>query len=368
MKKNVFKWMLALAVLATPMVFTACGDDKTDSPATPDPDETVVKVTYEMHESALSGTAESTEFNATVIKLRTEMYTALYSSVGLTYNPSLPNPFLLVPATDETKVLNALDATYARLKDTDLKGGAYILTLRKDGSTLRTYNFGEEISVDGVRYAISFENAKLNSDKFWIGDETGTKTEGSNGPAWACTYTEGPATVNMTYGGSYWSGFAISACTGKTFASYSGTDQYNNVTGKAYKGDNFLVVQNAYGNESITFSTPVSILGFNYTNSAVAANSILNGDAISGEKFGADDFLTCTVTGLRKDGKTVTYDIELAKDGEYIDYWKSTRNMRTSFNNITKLTFSFKGSRNGEYGLNTPAYMCIDNIIVYAQE
>jgi hypothetical protein len=42
--------------------------------------------------------------------------------------------------------------------------------------------------------------------------------------------------------------------------------------------------------------------------------------------------------------------------------------MRTSFNNITKLTFSFKGSRNGEYGLNTPAYMCIDNIIVYAQE
>ena len=148
MKKNVFKWMLALAVLATPMVFTACGDDKTDSPATPDPDETVVKVTYEMHESALSGTAESTEFNATVIKLRTEMYTALYSSVGLTYNPSLPNPFLLVPATDETKVLNALDATYARLKDTDLKGGAYILTLRKDGSTLRTYNFGEEISVN----------------------------------------------------------------------------------------------------------------------------------------------------------------------------------------------------------------------------
>lgn len=257
MKENIFKWMMAIAIVATPMVFTACSDDSDDPAPTPSADQKT----------------------------------------------------------------------------------------------------------------ISFEGAQLNKDNYWIGDTTGTAVTDSWGSkTWPCTYTEDIATVKMILGSGYWSGFAISACTGTEFKdSYMGADQYNCVVGKAYKGNNFLVVQQAYNGECIEFSKPVKVSGFYYTNSAVTANSILNGDAYSGDKFSESDWLKCTVKGTCQDGTSVTYDIDLASKGGYVKIWKATEGMGSTFLNIVKLEFTFSGSRTGEYGLNTPAYMCIDDLTVEAK-
>lgn len=211
---------------------------------------------------------------------------------------------------------------------------------------------------------IGFENQTLNESNYWIGGEDGELVEGQWGNTWTCKYTEGVATVTTTYGGYYWSGFAISACTGTTFTdAYAGADQYNCVVGKAKSGNNFLVAQQAYGIECISFSEPVTVNGFSYTNSAVAVNSIVNGDDYEAP-FTKEDWLKCTVIATRSNSSTVTFDIDLAKDGDYVKTWQTTEGMEKVFTDVVSLSFAFSGSRNGEWGLNTPAYFCMDDLEV----
>lgn len=263
MKKNFLNWMMAVALVATPMVFTACGDDDDENDITKD------------------------------------------------------------------------------------QGGAG----------------GDQGDSDVI---IDFEDAKLNADKYWIGDNTGVETEGQWGSTWACTYTEGVAKVNTTFGDYYWLGFAISAVKGTSFVDPYSVDQYKNVVGEAYSGENFLVAQNFVGNESITFSKPVTLKDFYYTNSAYAVNSILNGDDYSGPRFEDTDWFKFTVVALCADGTSVTADIDLAKDGDYVKEWKAasaTVDLK-NFKNVVELTFTFSGSRVSNGYLSTPAYVCLDKFVV----
>ena len=126
---------------------------------------------------------------------------------------------------------------------------------------------------------IGFEGATLNADGYWCGDETGTKFENYGSDAYACSYAEAGVTfpVNWTPAWATWTGFAISNRTATTFNKETMTpDQFNNCTGKAVSGQNFLVVQ-PYG-ETIDFGKAVTVKGFWYTNSAWVVDAILNGD------------------------------------------------------------------------------------------
>ena len=106
----------------------------------------------------------------------------------------------------------------------------------------------------------------------------------------------------------------------------------------------------------------VLIRGLYYTNSSYTANSILNGDSYSGGPFDATDWLTCTITGVSADGSKTTVDIELAKNGSYVKTWEYAD--LTPLGKVVQLSFAFTGSRTGQYGLNTPAYICVDDIVV----
>lgn len=361
MKKNLLKWMMAIAIVATPMIFTACGDDDDDN--NPSSGSQSTTITYTVSESS---TKPSADAKAAVESVRLTMLTAMCNSVGQSYNPNLSilgmGYAIAIAESDESKMLNALDATYSQLKDTDMKGGYLEMTLRKGDDVVKTYTFGSKLTAQHV----DFEEATLNSDNYWIGDSNGTQEQGDYGPVWKCTYKEGIATVNTTYGGSWWSGFAVSACTGTTFTdNYQGTDQYNSITGKAYQNDKFLVVNGVVpSGNSITFDKPSTILGFYYSNSAVAVNSILNGDDYSGGPFTTDDWFKCIVTGTKKDGTTVTYEIMLAENGDYVKGWGTTRNMSNTFVDIVKLEFAFDGTRKSYGYLNTPAYMCLDKMSI----
>ena len=214
---------------------------------------------------------------------------------------------------------------------------------------------------------VSFENQALNTDGYWNGDTNGTKsTDEWGGTVYACTYKEGGLTFNTNYNvsdyGSYWMGYAIANRTGKTMADPSTPDQYNTVTGKAHTGSKYCIVQ-TYG-ESIDVDVPMGVIirSLWYTNSAYPVNSFLNGDTYSGGPFEKNDWLKCTVVGTHPDGKTSTVDIDLAKDGDYVKEWKQAD--LSSLGIVTKLNFVFTGSRTGAYGLNTPAYICIDDVVV----
>lgn len=217
---------------------------------------------------------------------------------------------------------------------------------------------------------VSFENQALNADGFWIGSENEQGADnGYGGKTYPNVYVEEPLAVNTTFGVTYWSGFAISNRTATEFAPANITpDQYNNVTGKAHTGANFLVAQYSYSGEKIAVNGAKGgkVLGLWYTNSTYPVNSILNGDSYSGPAFEAADWLKCTVTGKKADGTTATVDIDLAKNGDYVKEWKYAD--LSALGKVVELSFTFSGSRMGDYGLNTPAYICIDDITVEVEK
>lgn len=221
---------------------------------------------------------------------------------------------------------------------------------------------------------ISFESQALNADGFWIGEAKGNSY--SYNDDWGGTtttytdnaYTEAsvkfPVTYNLytsVYGNSdFWSGYAISNRTETSFSALTLTpDQYNNVTGKAHTGKNFCVIT-TYGE---TINVPnVLVKGFWFTNSAYTVNSILNGDNYSGAKFDATDWFKCTISGKKADGTTGTVDIDLAKNGSYVNDWQYCD--LSTLGKVSELSFAFTGSRSNDYGVLTPAYICIDDMVI----
>ena len=346
--------MMALAIVATPMVFTACGDDDTSSSS--DDQKTV---SYTVSE-AYSG-ATNQEAKEVMESVRTTMLTAMCSSVGQNYKPTALGMgyAIAIAESNETKMLNELEATYARIKDTDLKGGKYTMTLRKGVTELGVYTF-ENNSSESRRANIDFENQTLNSQNFWIGDGEGQ-----------FTYTESGVTITGTQGSyngvPYWSGFAISGRTENTYQNLT-PDQYNSVPGGTTYGDKFLVVQGPYnGYECMTFEQPMKVLGMHCTNSAYAYSSMTIGDDYAGGPFTKDDWFSAYITCIGEQGDTIsTTEVVLAKkdaEGEdkILNYW---RTVRINAENVKKISFSFDGSRKSNGYLNTPAYMCVDKIAV----
>ena len=218
-----------------------------------------------------------------------------------------------------------------------------------------------------VNAVIGFEGAALNADGYWCGDENGEKFDNWGSEAFACSYKEGIVNfpVNWTPAWASWSGYAVSNRTATTYAAETMTpDQFNNVTGTAKGGNNFLVVY-TFG-EEITFDKPVTLKGFWYTNDAWTVDAILNGDGMTPGKFEAEDFLNCVIYPTpAEDGilSGARLELPLAKDGDYVKEWKyCDLSDVAAFKNIKALSFSFEGSKKNDYGLTTPTYICLDEL------
>ena len=214
---------------------------------------------------------------------------------------------------------------------------------------------------------ISFEDAILNADGYWCGDETGDPFDNWGSPAFKCFYTEAgvPFEANYTPSWGSWSGFAISNRTETTYnAATMIPDQFNCIAGGAHSGKNFCVVY-TFG-ESIEFGGAVTVKGFWYTNDAWTVDAILNGDGMTPGKFEADDFLKCVLYPTPVEGLGgARYELNLAKDGDYVKEWKyCDLSDVDAFKNIKSLSFAFEGSKANDYGLTTPTYICIDDIVV----
>ncbi len=223
-----------------------------------------------------------------------------------------------------------------------------------------------------VSAVIGLEGATLNADGIWCGNNKGEKFDNFGSEAFACSYKEGIVTfpVNYTPAWSSWSGYGVSSRTATTYnAKTMATDQFNNITGKAHGGKNFLVVY-TYG-EQITFDKPVTVKGFWYTNDAWTVDAILNGDGMTPGKFEASDYLKCVVypTPAENIVSGARQEIELAKGSDYVKEWKYCDLSKVAaFQNIKALSFGFEGTKKNDYGLTTPTYVCIDDIEVEYQK
>jgi hypothetical protein len=165
---------------------------------------------------------------------------------------------------------------------------------------------------------------------------------------------------------TYWNGFACSAKKNKTTAGY--TNELSVYANGGASGNNFGVFYySAYGSTaycSFANNAEYKVKELKVNNNTYTYLSMKNGDAVC-KKFVSGDWFKLTVLGYNSSGvKTDSVDYYLAdfRNGKsYIcSNWTSVN--LEKLGKINKMTFKFSSSDNGDYGMNTPSYVCVDDI------
>ncbi|MFW5774053.1 MAG: DUF4465 domain-containing protein [Tangfeifania sp.] len=205
----------------------------------------------------------------------------------------------------------------------------------------------------------TFESIQLDSASWWNGSDGSGGF--SSGGFWF------PNDYNQEWGS--WSGFSVSNMEDSTTAGWG--NQYSAITaGGVNDSKNYAVVY-ASGELKMEFDNPVSLSGFYVTNSTYAYLAMKNGDAYS-KKFGGEDgtdpdYFKLIISGTGIDGeKTDAIEFFLAdftSDEDSADYILKTWEWvdLSSLGVVKNINFSLESSDVGDWGMNTPAYFCIDN-------
>ena len=164
----------------------------------------------------------------------------------------------------------------------------------------------------------------------------------------------------VAYEGTYVSGAVVSNITNTEFKDY--TDANKSAKGGAYAGKNYVVwYEDGFTPNSVKLTEAAVVPGFYVCNNVYALNSMKNGDAIAGDPFGEGDYFTLIISGSLA-GKAVntTVKFDLGRNTNFVTDW--TYVDLSTLGQVDELTFSFEGSRTGDWGLNTPTYFCFDNL------
>lgn len=204
-----------------------------------------------------------------------------------------------------------------------------------------------------VSTLVDFENVKLNSDSIWNG------SDGSG------SFTTKVATFNNNYNSAWfsWSGFACSAKKDTKTSGY--TNQYSVSAGSGALGSKQFAL--TYGTATLLCDSNVygnfSIKSLMLTNSTYTYLDMQNGSAYS-KKFVAGDWYKITITGYLNNTKTSAVDYYLAdfRNGKTLLSNTWTKVDVSALGKVNKVVFTLDSSDKGTYGMNTPAYACVDNI------
>lgn len=198
-----------------------------------------------------------------------------------------------------------------------------------------------------------------------------------NGSDDAGEFTSGPLRFNNSYGVSggfeFWSGWSYSNQTDNSTPGFG--NQYSNILGLGDSGSATYAI--AFGDTAEIQSTSGTINQFSITNTTYAALSMRDGDAFA-KQFGGTsgddpDFFQVDIVSLDATGAEIDRlefllaDFRFADNSQdfIIDQWT---NVDVSSLSATRLGFRFSGSDVGQFGLNTPSYFALDNVVVAVPE
>lgn len=213
------------------------------------------------------------------------------------------------------------------------------------------------LSASSVAQVANLDAFELDSTGVW------------NGSDLAGEYTEEGFSFMNSYNPDWgsWSGFAVSSILDSETAGWA--NQFGVSSGAAYSGDNFAVAT-----MGATINTEARVIdGFYITNSTYAALSMLHGDEYA-KKFGGEsgddaDWFKLSVIGKLDSIVTDTVEFYLADfrfEDNTEDYivtewtWLDLN----ALGNVTEVSFAWSSSDNGDWGMNTPAYFCMDDLTV----
>lgn len=185
---------------------------------------------------------------------------------------------------------------------------------------------------------------------------------------------------NLAFPNSYdpefmsFSGWAISSTTDTETQGF--TNQSSAITGGGNEGSASYSFTYAFDPVRVIpedEATGGTMDGLYVTNSTYAYFSMLNGDQFAKRFGGVDgtdpDFFLLTIEGYEdgalKEAKVEFYLADYRFEDESEDYildewtWVDLKTL----GNVDSLEFSLSSSDNGDFGMNTPAYFCIDDFI-----
>lgn len=210
---------------------------------------------------------------------------------------------------------------------------------------------------------VDFENLSLGISGYWNG------SDGSGG------FTSGNATFVNHYNpvDQTWSGFAYTNHTDSVTADESNV--FSSIAGEgAYGSGNYGVFLYSGIPDTLFFTVPENIINISVSNTTYAYYSMLNGSP-SCKKFGGatgddPDFFELIITAIDVNDEPVGFVKVTLADFHYTDnsydfisnVWTNIDLSDSKFGYVKALVFDITSSDYGPGGINTPAYICIDNI------
>ena len=227
----------------------------------------------------------------------------------------------------------------------------------------------------GAQTVATFEDLTLpKPDTFYVNWATPMSDVGFNDGL-----AHFPCYYDTSWGGSWSSGFAYSNMTdsvtsgygneysAKAAAGYGGSAEY----AVAYCPASFTTGINTANLRLTGAAMGMTVSGFYVSNGTYAFNSMRSGDTF-GKKFGGTtgndpDWFKLTIKGMTGGAITAdSVDFYLAdyrfadNDSDYIVKTWDWVNL-LPLGHVDSLVFMLRSSDTGMFGMNTPAYFCIDN-------
>ncbi len=201
-----------------------------------------------------------------------------------------------------------------------------------------------------------------------------------NGEDQSGGFTSGEIFLPNIYDAQFdaWAGWAITNTTDVTTPGFTNNSA---ITGSGYNGSSHYTISfDGYANNNMILSGEAAghpVSGMYVTNSTHAYLSMLDGDAFA-KKFGGvtgndPDFFLLTIKAFyngTESADSVNFylaDFRFADNNEdyIVDEWIWVD--LTSLGAADSLSFVLTSSDVGQFGMNTPAYFCVDDVTVHGQ-
>ena len=149
----------------------------------------------------------------------------------------------------------------------------------------------------------------------------------------------------------------LSAITGKGVK----TNAYftSNAGGIAYGG---LAAEISFKDGKAYKAKECYVTNSTYAYLAIKDQNDGNGEYAMVKQWTKDDKFTLTITGYNGKDKTASVEFLLADGTNIVNTWQKVD--LSKLGTVTKIQFSLSSTDTGEWGLNTPAYFCLDQLTV----
>lgn len=230
-------------------------------------------------------------------------------------------------------------------------------------SILFSLAFTAALSTNAQTFTADFEDVTLPATGYYNGSDLAGAT------------LSGGLRLPIEYDAQFssWYGFGMSSKTDTVDGSYG--NQFSCYAGKGADDSEKYAIAYVFNRIFITpapgSSQPIRLNSFQFTNSTLTGKSIKLGDAFT-KKFGGPsgndpDYFRMKVYnyfgGLITDSATIYLaDFRFADNSQ--DYIvKNWQTANLNFNSpMDSVGFDLESTDNGQFGMNTPAYFCLDNI------